>query len=50
MFRAHLKKVPFLFGIAEVLKKKDTEKQETVGSAAINPIFIQVCKITCDML
>lgn len=50
MFHAHLKKVLFLFGIAEVLKKKDTEKQEAVGSAAVNPIFVQVCKVMCDML
>lgn len=45
MFPANLKRVPFLLGIAKVLKKRGKEKLETVGSAAINPIFVQFAKL-----
>lgn len=44
MFCAYLMKVPFLFGIPEVLKKKNTGKQESVGNAAISPIFYVFAK------
>lgn len=49
MLPADLKQLPFLLGIAKVLKKKDTEKQETVDSAAVNPVFVQFAKF-CVML